>query len=72
MLSSVRFIVVRRRVLIAALFAVCLMLLFPGISLAHAILLRSDPAKDAVLPVAPIRYACGLVKRSIRRSARRL
>src|SRR5258708_29412557 len=29
------------------------MLLFPGISEAHAILLRSDPAKDAVLPVAP-------------------
>src|SRR5260221_9965100 len=29
------------------------MLLFPGISEAHAILLRSDPARDAVLPVAP-------------------
>jgi copper transport protein len=53
MLSHVRFIAVRRRLLVAALFAICLMLLFPGISEAHAILLRSDPAKDAVLPVAP-------------------
>src|SRR6266436_3690302 len=55
MLSHVRFPAVRRRVLLAALFAVCLALLFPGISEAHAILLRSDPAKDAVLPVAPDR-----------------
>src|SRR5712692_1537063 len=53
MLSHVRFTAVRRRLLVAALFAICLMLLFPGISLPHAILLRSDPAKDAVLPVAP-------------------
>src|SRR6266849_7829895 len=51
--SQARFIAVRRRLLAAALFAVCLVLLFPGISLAHAILLRSDPARDAVLPVAP-------------------
>ncbi len=52
-LPHVRCIAVRRRLLVAALFAICLMLLFPGISEAHAILLRSDPAKDAVLPVAP-------------------
>src|SRR5229473_7674876 len=51
--SQARFIAVRRRLLAAALFAVCLVLLFPGISLAHAILLRSDPTRDAVLPVAP-------------------
>src|SRR6266566_3067265 len=51
--SQTRIIAVRRRLLAAALFAVCLVLLFPGISLAHAILLRSDPARDAVLPVAP-------------------
>lgn len=53
MLTHMRFPAVRRRVLLAALLAVCLALLFPGISEAHAILLRSDPAKDAVLPVAP-------------------
>lgn len=53
MLSRVHFPAVRRRVLVAVLFAVCLALLFPGKSLAHAVLLRSDPAKDAVLPVAP-------------------
>ncbi len=39
--------------LIAALLAVCLALVLPGTSEAHAILLRSDPAKDAVLSVAP-------------------
>src|SRR5712692_10769117 len=44
---------VRRRLLIAALLAVCLALVVPGTSEAHAILLRSDPAKDAVLSVAP-------------------
>jgi copper transport protein len=48
-----RFISARRGWLIAVLFAICLLLAFPGVSLAHAILLRSDPAKDAVLPVAP-------------------
>ena len=43
----------RRRLLIAALLAVCLALVLPGTSEAHAILLRSDPAKDAVLSAAP-------------------
>ncbi|HEX6477644.1 MAG TPA: copper resistance protein CopC [Ktedonobacteraceae bacterium] len=33
--------------------ALCLTLLLPGIASAHAILLRSDPAKDAVLNAAP-------------------
>src|SRR5438876_3849082 len=46
---------VRRRVLMAALLSVCLALILPGTSEAHAILLRSDPAKDAVLHVAPDR-----------------
>ncbi len=48
-----RFIGVRHRLLVAALLAVCLLFLLPGISEAHAILIRSDPAKDAVLSVAP-------------------
>ncbi len=43
----------QRRLLVAVLLAFCLALIFPGTSEAHAILLRSDPAKDAVLPVAP-------------------
>src|SRR5437016_3205027 len=42
-----------RRLLIAALLAVCLALVLPGTSEAHAILLRSNPSKDAVLSVAP-------------------
>jgi len=33
--------------------ALCLTLLFPAIASAHAILLRSDPAKDSVLSIAP-------------------
>lgn len=44
---------VQRRLLVAALLAVCLTFILPGIGEAHAILLRSDPAKDAVLAVAP-------------------
>src|SRR5258708_7679348 len=43
----------RRRLLIAALLAVCLALVLPGTSEAHAILLRSDPAQDAVLSTPP-------------------
>src|SRR5579885_2082500 len=42
-----------RRLFLAALLAVCLTLVLPGISEAHAILVRSDPAADAILPVAP-------------------
>src|SRR5947209_8761142 len=45
----------RRRFLVAVLCAACLALVLPGTSEAHAILLRSDPAKDAVLHVAPDR-----------------
>jgi len=46
----------RQTFLIAAPLAICLMLLFPLVAsahTAHAILLRSDPAKDAILSVAP-------------------
>ncbi len=39
--------------LIALLFALSLTFTLPAIASAHAILLRSDPAKDAVLNVAP-------------------
>src|SRR6266566_2021518 len=53
MMSRLQVNSARRRLLIAALLAVCLTLVLPGVSLAHAILLRSDPAKDAVLAVAP-------------------
>jgi copper transport protein len=42
-----------RLLFIAAPLAVCLVLLFPATASAHAILLRSDPAKDAILRVAP-------------------
>ncbi len=52
-MSHLRFVAVRRRLLVAVLLAVCLALALPGTSEAHAILLRSDPAKDAVLSVAP-------------------
>ncbi len=52
-MSHVRFIHAQRQVLIATLLAVWLVFLLPGIGEAHAILLRSDPAKDAVLRVAP-------------------
>ncbi len=43
----------RRRLLIAALLAVSLVLILPGTSEAHAILLRSNPAPNAVLSTAP-------------------
>jgi copper transport protein len=43
-----------RRVLVLAVpLALCLTLLFPAIASAHAILLRSDPAKDSVLSIPP-------------------
>jgi copper transport protein len=46
--------VIGRRFLIFAVpLALGLALLFPSIASAHAILLRSDPAKDAVLSIAP-------------------
>jgi copper transport protein len=43
----------RRFLEIAVPLAIVLTLLFPGIASAHAILLRSDPAKDSVLSIAP-------------------
>src|SRR2546425_10140315 len=52
-MPHVRLILARHRFPAAVLLALCLALLLPGISEAHAILLRSDPAKDAVLRVAP-------------------
>src|SRR5579864_3711529 len=55
-MSLLCFSIVRRTVLIAALLALCLVLLFPMVASAHtdhAILLRSDPAKDAILSTAP-------------------
>ncbi|MDQ2716071.1 MAG: copper resistance protein CopC [Chloroflexota bacterium] len=45
----------RRLVPIALLLAISIVFLFPGVSEAHAILLRSDPAKDAVLQASPTR-----------------
>src|SRR5437870_2814820 len=53
MMSYVHSSTVRRRLLVAALVAVFLALVFPGVSSAHAVLLRSDPAQDAILRVAP-------------------
>lgn len=44
---------IRRLLLIAIPLALGLMLFFPLTSEAHAVLLRSDPAKDAVLNAAP-------------------
>ena len=52
-MSYVHSSTVRRRLLVAALVALFLVLVFPGVSSAHAILLRSDPATDAILRVAP-------------------
>ena len=52
-MPHVRLILARHRFPAAVLLALCLALLLPGTSEAHAILLRSDPAKDAVLRVAP-------------------
>jgi copper transport protein len=43
----------RRFLGIAVPLAICLTLLFPAIASAHAILIRSDPAKDSVLSIAP-------------------
>src|SRR5216684_6200561 len=53
MLSRLQMGSTRRRLLIAALLAVCLALVLPGTSEAHAILLHSDPAQDAVLSTPP-------------------
>jgi hypothetical protein len=53
MLAFVRRCLFRRFLLMALLLAVGLLLFLPANSEAHAILLESDPAKDAVLKVAP-------------------
>src|SRR5258708_24338182 len=53
MISSVRFRMPWRHLLVAALLALGLLFLFPGKSEVHAILVRADPAPNAVLPVAP-------------------
>src|SRR5579884_270110 len=53
MLSRMCFSTVQRHLLIAVLFAICLVLIFPALGGGHVIMHRSDPAKDAVLPVAP-------------------
>ncbi len=45
--------IAQRLFLIALPLALCLLLLFPGISEAHAILVRSDPARNSVINVAP-------------------
>ena len=44
---------IRRMVLVAFPLALGLLFLFPTVSQAHAILLRSDPSRDAVLTSAP-------------------
>src|SRR6266581_1117445 len=53
MMSRLHITAAQRRLLVAVLLALGLAFAFPAASEAHAILLRSDPAKDAVLPVAP-------------------
>ena len=53
MKSSLPISMAPRRWLLAALVALFLVLVFPGTSEAHAVLLRSDPAADAILRVAP-------------------
>src|SRR5216684_3500725 len=44
---------IRRFFFIALPLALCLVFIFPAVASAHAILLRSDPAKDAVLNAPP-------------------
>jgi len=53
MKSLLRLNGLRRNIPIALLLALCLAFLFPAIASAHAILLRSDPPKDARLNAAP-------------------
>ncbi|MGH2482260.1 MAG: copper resistance CopC family protein, partial [Ktedonobacteraceae bacterium] len=43
----------RRSLMIALLAAICLTLLLPAVASAHAVLLRSDPAQDALLSTPP-------------------
>ena len=53
MKAMLHWIMGRRFLVFAVPLALCLTLLFPAIASAHAILLRSDPAKDSVLSIAP-------------------
>ncbi len=53
MKSSLHRFTTRRLFLLALPLAVCLTLLFPAVASAHAILLRSNPAADSVLSIAP-------------------
>ena len=53
MRSILHRVMTRRFLGFAVLLALFLTLLFPAIASAHAILLRSDPAKDSVLSIAP-------------------
>src|SRR6266849_5020672 len=48
-----RFLLTRRCAFLALLLAIGWMLIAPGESQAHALLLRSEPAKDAVVSVSP-------------------
>src|SRR5437763_14761969 len=50
---NLKWVIGRRFLGFAVPLAICLTLLFPAIASAHAILLRSDPAKDSVLSIAP-------------------
>src|SRR5438067_6476660 len=53
MKAILKWVIGRRFLGFAVSLAICLTLLFPAIASAHAILLRSDPAKDSVLSIAP-------------------
>ncbi len=53
MKSILNRVIDRRFLVFAVPLAICLTLLFPAIASAHAILLRSDPAQDSVLSIAP-------------------
>src|SRR5213078_3398566 len=50
---NLKWVIGRRFLGFAVPLAICLTLLFPAIASAHAILLRSDPAKDSVLSIPP-------------------
>ncbi len=52
-ISRLRSSKIRRFFFIALPLALCLVFIFPAAASAHAILLRSDPAKDAVLNASP-------------------
>jgi len=53
MISFLHRLTTRRFILLALPLAIFLTLLFPAVASAHAILLRSDPAKDSILSIPP-------------------